>query len=103
MSTLPRCREKLESSSKKLSLSASVLCSTLFCSSDGDKPNDQIRATDQFCAAVVQHSALLGKMPTYSEYIEEVCPKRFKIGDDEDEAMETEVGGEAKDGEGAES
>ena len=45
---------------------------------------------------MVQHTALLEDMPTYNEYIEEVCPKRFKISDDEEEGMEAEAEDGAK-------
>ena len=56
-----------------------------------ERPSEQIKATDHFCAAVVQHTALLGDMPSYDEYIEEVCPKRFRICDDGEGGMEAEA------------
>ena len=60
---------------------------------------EQVKAADQYCAAVVQHSALLDNMPSLSEYIEEVCPKRLAVShDDEDEAKDDVDGGGKREG-----
>ena len=44
-------------------------------------------ATDRYCTAIVQHSGQIGEMPTYLEYIEEVCAKRITVRNEDDETM----------------
>ena len=50
---------------------------------------EQIKATDLYCAAVVQHAAQIGQMPSFHEYLLEVCPKRPTM----ECAMEADGGG----------
>ena len=60
------------------------------------RPLDHITASDHFCAAVVQFPSSIANMPSFVDYIEEVCPKRLATSDDDDEEMEEddEGGGE---------
>ena len=44
--------------------------------SERKRTYEQIKATDLYCAAVVQHSAQIEQMPAFLDYIKEVCPKR---------------------------
>ena len=55
--------------------------------SERKRPFEHNDATDRYCAAVVQHTEQLGHMPSYLEYIEEVCHKRPALRTEEDEAM----------------
>ena len=47
---------------------------------DRKRSYEQIKAADQYCAAVVQHTNQIANMPPLLEYIEEVCPKRAANG-----------------------
>ena len=49
---------------------------TAFCAK---RSFEEIRAAECFCAAVVQQKDTLERFPTFTDYMEEVCPKRQAV------------------------